>query len=132
MVSGATVRCSFLRNLAREEAEKGQESTAGAEKSRDGGGSVMEYLAEKLAGISFGRLPGKKDPAVSSDKRELVKGLRSRVKDTLQELREQFFTTPMALSLALPGAGADTGRTGHRIRAGVPGTETGKKADGFF
>ena len=84
----------------REEAEQGQESTAGAEKNRDGGGSVMEYLAEKLAGISFGRLPGKKDPAVSSDKRELVKGLRSRVKDTLQELREQFFTTPMALSLA--------------------------------
>ena len=91
--------CS-ARPPVREEAEKGQESTAGAEKSRDGGGSVMEYLAEKLAGISFGRLPGKKDPAVSSDKRELVKGLRSRVKDTLQELREQFFTTPMALSLA--------------------------------
>ena len=33
---------------------------------------------------------------------------------------------------SLPGAGADTGRTGHRIWAGVPGTETGKKADGFF
>ncbi len=91
--------CS-ARPPVREEAELGQESIAGAEKSRDGGGSVMEYLAEKLAGISFGRLPGKKDPAVSSDKRELVKGLRSRVKDTLQELREQFFTTPMALSLA--------------------------------
>ena len=91
--------CS-ARPPVREEAEQRQESTAGAEKSRDGGGSVMEYLAEKLAGISFGRLPGKKDPAVSSDKRELVKGLRSRVKDTLQELREQFFTTPMALSLA--------------------------------
>ncbi len=53
-----------------------------------------------LDGISFGRLPVKKDSAVSAEKRELAKALRSEVKDTLQEIREQFFTTPMSLSLA--------------------------------
>lgn len=60
----------------------------------------MEGLAQALARVRFGRLPVKKDPAVSPDKRELAKNLRGRVKDTLQELREQFFVTPMELSLA--------------------------------
>ncbi len=73
-----------------------------AEQEGDGMGTtmVMERLAQSLAHVSFGRLPVKKDPAVSADKRELAKTLRSRVKDTLQEMREQFFTTPMDLSLA--------------------------------
>ncbi len=61
---------------------------------------VMERLAQSLTHVSFGRLPVKKDPAVSADKRELAKTLRGRVKDTLQEMREQFFTTPIDLSLA--------------------------------
>ncbi|MDE6518802.1 MAG: UvrD-helicase domain-containing protein, partial [Acetatifactor sp.] len=67
---------------------------------RSGTATVMERLAQSLAHVSFGRLPVKKDPAVSADKRELAKNLRGKVKDTLQELREQFFTTPMDLSLA--------------------------------
>ena len=81
--------------------EKGNTST-GMERNNGGSGSAsaMERLAQSLAHVSFGRLPVKKDPAVSADKRELAKTLRGKVKDTLQELREQFFTTPMDLNLA--------------------------------
>lgn len=77
--------------------ESGQDRGGkGAEEDKAG----MERLTQSLAHVSFGRLPVKKDPAVSADKRELAKTLRGRVKDTLQELQEQFFTTPMDLSLA--------------------------------
>lgn len=77
--------------------ESGQDRGGkGSEEDKAG----MERLTQSLAHVSFGRLPVKKDPAVSADKRELAKTLRGRVKDTLQELREQFFTTPMDLSLA--------------------------------
>lgn len=62
--------------------------------------TAMSRLAQSLERISFGRLPVKKDPAVSPDRREQAKALRSEVKDTLQQIREQFFTTPMSLSLA--------------------------------
>ena len=62
--------------------------------------TAMGRLSQSMERISFGRLPVKKDPAVSPELRELAKALRSEVKDTLQELREQFFTTPMSLSLA--------------------------------
>ncbi len=57
-----------------------------------------EY-ATKLEQISFGRLPVKKDDSVSVTKRELAKSLRGEVKDILQKLKEQFFTTPLELAL---------------------------------
>ncbi len=62
-------------------------------------GSLEEY-ASALSGISFGRLPGKKDDSVSPGKREQVKKLRSQVKDTLQDMGEKFFATPFALAAA--------------------------------
>lgn len=62
--------------------------------------SAMNCFTQSLAAVQFARLPVKKDPSVSADKREQVKALRSNIKDTLQQLKEQFFTTPMDLSLA--------------------------------
>ena len=69
--------------------------------SMKGGNAAWTWnaYAEHLAAVQFGRLPVKKDPSVSQEKREWVKAQRSQIKDTLQELREQFFTTPMELSL---------------------------------
>ncbi|MCM1247402.1 MAG: helicase-exonuclease AddAB subunit AddA [Lachnoclostridium sp.] len=61
--------------------------------------SLTEY-AEKIFTISFGRLPSKKDETVSPLKRELVKSLRSEVKDTIQKMEEEFFATPLALAAA--------------------------------
>ncbi|MBQ2802656.1 MAG: UvrD-helicase domain-containing protein, partial [Lachnospiraceae bacterium] len=60
--------------------------------------TLSEY-AKRMPAIVFGRLPAKKDASVSVDKRELAKALRSEVKDTLQGLSEQFFTTPLELSV---------------------------------
>ncbi len=61
--------------------------------------SVMDRFSRRLAELQFARLPVKKDPSVSGEKRELVKALRSNVKETLQQLREQFFTIPLEVSL---------------------------------
>lgn len=71
--------------------------TAGAVSGED---RAMSRMAQELSELSFGKLPVKKDPAVSPEKRELVKNLRGEVKDTLRDLREQFFATPISLSLA--------------------------------
>ncbi|MBO4981034.1 MAG: helicase-exonuclease AddAB subunit AddA [Lachnospiraceae bacterium] len=60
----------------------------------------LEEYAWKLPGITFGKLPGKKDESVSPLKREMAKNLRSKVKDTLQGLGERFFATPFALSVS--------------------------------
>ncbi|MCM1120547.1 MAG: helicase-exonuclease AddAB subunit AddA [bacterium] len=69
------------------------------ERERD----MLRQISQDMEGLEtvcFERLPVKKDPAVSAGKRELVKALRSDVKDTLKELREQFLTAPVELSLA--------------------------------
>lgn len=60
--------------------------------------TLQEYAAGVVA-VVFGRLPSKKDESVSVDKRELVKEIRSGVKDTLQKLVERFFTTPLDLAV---------------------------------
>lgn len=51
----------------------------------------MEALWQNLSAFSFGRLPSKKDDAVSLEKRELVKTMRGTVKDTLARIKEQYF-----------------------------------------
>lgn len=76
----------MLRNLPEKIAPEGEEFS-------------MTRMAQGLSELNFGKLPVKKDPAVSPEKRELVKALRSEVKDTLRELQEQFFATPISLSL---------------------------------
>ncbi len=59
----------------------------------------LEEYARRVPAITFGRLPAKKDDSVSVEKRELAKSLRSEVKDTLQQLSERFFATPLELAL---------------------------------
>lgn len=61
-------------------------------------GSVTEAalgydaLCGAFGGLSFDRLPSKRDGAVSPARREAAKGLRDSVKETLTELRAQFFS----------------------------------------
>ncbi len=50
--------------------------------------SEMETAIEK---ITFGRLPSKKDDSVSPAKRENVKSIRAKVKDTIQDIKEKYF-----------------------------------------
>ena len=59
--------------------------------------ALTEYSVRVL-GISFGRLPAKKDESVSPVKRELAKKLRAQVKDILQGVGEKFFQTPLELA----------------------------------
>ena len=51
-------------------------------------------------GIAFGRLPSKKDTSVSAEKRELVKGMRSRVKEALEKATDRYFFMPFVSALA--------------------------------
>lgn len=55
----------------------------------------MEEYAAKIPAASFGRLPGKKDPSVDPDKRELAQALRNGVKDRMKKLEDEFFQTSM-------------------------------------
>ena len=70
-------------------------------------GGILEQEAEQIdrllaakgyeagqaafAGISFGRLPSKKDETVSVQKRELVKAIRADIKAQLQDIAERYF-----------------------------------------
>ena len=57
----------------------------------------LEEQAAKVPAVTFGRLPSKKDDSVDPAKRELAKAIRNSVKDTLGELTEQYFKTPLEL-----------------------------------
>ena len=59
----------------------------------------LEEQAAKVPAVTFGRLPAKKDDSVDPAKRELAKALRNGVKDTLGELAEQYFKTPLELAV---------------------------------
>lgn len=61
--------------------------------------SSLEEYGVKLSGITFGRLPSKKDETVSAVKRELAKNLRAEAKEVLQKLEERFFATPLELAV---------------------------------
>ncbi len=58
----------------------------------------LEEFGVRLPGVTFGRLPSKKDESVSDIKRELAKALRAEVKETLRKLEETFFATPLTLA----------------------------------
>lgn len=58
---------------------------------------TLEEYGTQIPAVTFGRLPSKKDDSVSVSKRERAKNLRSQVKDTLQGLVEDYFTTPLPL-----------------------------------
>ncbi len=51
----------------------------------------LEDYALLVEKAEFSRLPSQKDATVSAEKRELVQGIRNRVKKALQETKEQFF-----------------------------------------
>ena len=57
----------------------------------------LEEQAAKVPAVAFGRLPSKKDDSVDPAKRELAKAIRNSVKDTLGDLAEQYFKTPLEL-----------------------------------
>ena len=62
--------------------------------------SDLEEQAAKIPAVTFGRLPSKKDDSVDPAKRELAKAIRNSVKDTLGNLAEQYFKTPLPLAVA--------------------------------
>lgn len=59
----------------------------------------LEEQAAKVPTVTFGRLPSKKDDSVDPVKRELAKAIRNSVKDTLNDLSESYFRTPLELAV---------------------------------
>ena len=57
----------------------------------------LKEQAAKVPAVTFGRLPSKKDDSVDPAKRELAKTIRNSVKDTLSDLSESYFKTPLEL-----------------------------------
>lgn len=59
----------------------------------------LEEQAAKVPAVTFARLPSKKDDSVDPAKRELAKEIRNSVKDTLSDLSESYFKTPLELAV---------------------------------
>ncbi len=59
----------------------------------------LEEQAARIPTVTFGRLPSKKDDSVDPAKRELAKAIRNSVKDTLSDLSESYFKTPLELAV---------------------------------
>ena len=59
----------------------------------------LEEQAAKVPAVTFARLPSKKDDSVDPAKRELAKAIRNSVKDTLSDLSESYFKTPLDLAV---------------------------------
>ena len=59
----------------------------------------LEEQAAKISAVTFARLPSKKDDSVDPAKRELAKAIRNSVKDTLSDLSESYFKTPLELAV---------------------------------
>ena len=55
------------------------------------GGESFEDNRQAFAGLAFGRLPSKRDSSVSSEKREMVKGIRTRVKESLEKTAKRYY-----------------------------------------
>ena len=59
----------------------------------------LEEQAAKVPAVTFAQLPSKKDDSVDPAKRELAKAIRNSVKDTLSDLSESYFKTPLELAV---------------------------------
>ena len=59
----------------------------------------LEEQAAKIPAVTFARLPSKKDDSVDPAKQELAKAIRNSVKDTLSDLSESYFKTPLELAV---------------------------------
>ena len=67
----------------------------------------LEEQAAKIPAVTFARLPSKKDDSVDPAKRELAKAIRNSVKDTLSDLSESYFKTPLELAVEQGKAGRE-------------------------
>ncbi len=56
--------------------------------------NTYDQLFDGLRGISFGRLPAKKDDSVNPDKKEYVKDVRDKVKKAISNMVEKYFALP--------------------------------------
>lgn len=63
---------------------------------RIAGARTLPELEAAMAALGFGRLPGKRDPAVDPEKREQVKALRDAVKKQAGKLRETYLGRPFS------------------------------------
>lgn len=59
----------------------------------------LEEQAAKVPAVTFARFPSKKDDSVDPAKRELAKAIRNSVKDTLSDLSQSYFKTPLELAV---------------------------------
>ncbi len=55
----------------------------------------LEQLGRWVEGITFGRLPGKRQPDCEEELKETVKGLRNAVKDVVKSLKAEIFDTTL-------------------------------------
>ncbi len=58
-------------------------------------GAEIEQLGRWVEGITFGRLPGKRQPECEEGLKEAVKGLRNAVKDVVKSLKTEIFDTTL-------------------------------------
>jgi ATP-dependent helicase/nuclease subunit A len=56
--------------------------------------NTYDALFMGVRGITFGKLPGKKDDSVNPEKREYVKGIRNGLKGEIEDLKEKYFVLP--------------------------------------
>lgn len=66
--------------------------------------SDLAELESRFAGLSFDRLPGKKDDSVNADKREEAKKLRTKAKESLEAMAETYFGIPLLTEVEHAGA----------------------------
>lgn len=80
-------------------ADGGQPEDAGSPEKTERE-DLLQTIGSCLEGVTFGRLPSKKDDSVDAEKREMAKALRDEVKKTLADLWEQFFELPESTAMA--------------------------------
>ena len=74
-------------------AAESEQSVSPAEMDTSAAKDTFEALAARVQGISYARMAPKKDDSVSTEKRELVKAMRERVKSLLGTLSEKYFAS---------------------------------------
>ena len=84
MVEGLLLACGGSR-------DGGTAAEKAAERAEEAVVSDYDALCAAFGAVQFERLPAKRDTSISPAKRDMAKGLRDEVKESLSELRTQFF-----------------------------------------